>query len=106
MSRSNIWQTLNEINLKPHKFEMWLHNKDPAFKEKTNIIVDIYNNPPEDAVVLCVDEKTGIQAVERKYETQIPKPGKPGKYEYEYIRHGTQSLLTCFDINTGEVYAE
>ena len=52
--------------------------------------------------MVCVDEKTGMQALERKYETKLPLPGKPGKYEHEYIRHGTVSLLASFEIQTGE----
>lgn len=105
MSRSSIWRTLEQNELKPHRVRMWLHSPDPEFKNKVNEIVDLYLNPPQDAVVLCIDEKTGMQATERKYETQRPIPGRPGRYEYEYIRHGTQSLLASFDIRTGRVVA-
>ncbi len=106
MSRTSIHRTLDEIDLKPHKKQMWLHSKDPQFKEKTNAIVSLYLEPPEDTEILCVDEKSGIQAKERKYETKHALPGKPGKYEHEYIRHGTQALLASFNIKTGEVIAE
>jgi transposase len=106
MSRTSIFRTLDKIELKPHKRQMWLHSKDPKFKEKTNDIVSLYLSPPQDAVVLCVDEKTGIQANQRKNETKCAFPGKPARYEYEYIRHGTQSLLASFNIKTGEVLAE
>lgn len=105
MSRSTVARTLERNDLKPHKMRMWLHSPDPAFREKVNEIVSLYLAPPEDAVVLCVDEKTGMQATERKYLTQRPKPGRPGRYEYEYIRHGTQSLLASFDIIKGRVVA-
>jgi hypothetical protein len=54
---------------------------------------------------LCVDEKTSMQANERKHETQRPLPGRSGRYEFEYIRHGTQALLASFDIRTGYVLA-
>lgn len=106
MSRSSIVRTLNDNELKPHKMEMWLHSRDPQFKEKVNDIVSLYINPPEDAVILSIDEKTGMQATERKNETQRPIPGRPGRYEYEYIRHGTLSMLASFDIKTGEVYSD
>lgn len=106
MSRSSVVRTLIENELKPQKFQMWLHSPDPAFREKVNDIVSLYLNPPNDAVVLCIDEKTGMQATERKYATQRPKIGRPGRYEYEYIRHGTQSLLASFDIKTGYVMAD
>lgn len=105
MSRSSVVRTLKQNDLKPHKMRMWLHSPDPAFKEKVNRIVTLYLYPPEDAVVLCVDEKTGMQANERKYATQRPIPGRPGRYEFEYIRHGTQSLLAAFEIRTGKVLA-
>jgi transposase len=103
MGRSSVVRTLLQNELKPHKMRMWLHSPDPAFREKVNEIVDLYLNPPADAAVLCIDEKTGMQATERKHATQRPKPGRRGRYESEYIRHGTQSLLASFDIKTGYV---
>lgn len=105
MRRTSVWRTLEQNELKPHRVQMWLHSPDPEFKEKVNGIVDLYLNAPKDAVVLCIDEKTGMQATERKHETQRPIPGRAGRYEYEYIRHGTQSLLASFDISTGRVVA-
>jgi transposase len=105
MGRSTVARTLERNDLKPHKMRMWLHSPDPAFREKVNEIVSLYLAPPKDAVILCVDEKTGMQATERKYATKCPKPGRPGRYEYEYIRHGTQSLLASFDIIKGRVVA-
>lgn len=106
ISRSSVVRTLKEIHLKPHKTKMWLHSPDPDFKIKVNQIVDLYLAPwPDDVVVLCIDEKTGMQANERKYETRRPLPGRSGRYEFEYIRHGTQSLLASFDIRTGHVLA-
>lgn len=105
MSRTSVWRTLQAGRLKPHRTRMWLHSPDLHFKEKVNTIVGLYLHPPKDAVVLCVDEKTGMQATERKYPTQRPVPGRPGRYEYEYIRHGTQSLFAAFNIRTGHVTA-
>ncbi len=55
MSRTSIFRTLDKIEIKPHKTQMWLHSKDPRFKEKTNDIVSLYLDPPQDAVVLCID---------------------------------------------------
>lgn len=105
MSRSSVHRTLTEVKLKPHRINMWLHSTDPEFKEKVNDVVALYNEPPPEAVVLCVDEKTGMQATERKYETIGPQPGKSGKYEHSYIRHGTQSLFSAFNTQTGYVTA-
>ncbi|WP_324667952.1 IS630 family transposase [Geochorda subterranea] len=105
MSRSSIWRTLEQNALRPHRVRMWLHSPDPDFKPKVNRIVGLYRDPPDDAVILCIDEKTGMQALERKHETRRAIPGRPGRCEYEYIRHGTQSLLAAFDIRTGHVTA-
>ena len=105
MSRTSVFRTLSEVDLKPHKTKMWLKSMDPEFKEKVNDIVSLYNEPPQEAVVLCVDEKTGMQATERKYETRPPLPGKPGRYEHHYKRHGTQSLFAAFNTQTGKVTA-
>lgn len=106
ISESSVRRTLQMNDLKPHRFRMWLHSKDPEFTDKVNEIVDLYINIPDDEVVICVDEKTGMQATERIAETVLPKPGIAGKYECEYIRHDTQSLIAGFDIKTGNVIAQ
>jgi len=103
MSRSSIQRTLAQVELRPHKTQMWLHSKDPLFKEKVNDIVGLYLEPPSDAVVLSADEKTSIQALERPYRRQPAKPGRPGRYEFEYERHGTTSLIAAFNVKTGKV---
>jgi transposase len=106
ISESSVRRTLQMNDLKPHKVRMWLHSKDPEFTERVNEVVDLYINTPDDEVVICVDEKTGMQATQRIAETVLPKPGIAGKYESEYIRHGTQSLIAAFDIKTGNVIAQ
>jgi transposase len=103
MSRSSIHRTLTTGELHPHRIRMWLHSPDPRFKEKVNEVVQLYLAPPEGAVVLCVDEKTGIQALERRYETRQALPGRMGRREFEYVRHGTTSLIAAFNVQTGEV---
>lgn len=85
---------------------MWFHSRDPEFKGKINDVVSLYIDPPKDAVILSINEKTGMQATGRKNETQRSITGRPGRYEYEYIRHGTLSIFSSFDIKTGEVYSE
>lgn len=107
MSRSSVVRTLTAKGLRPHKTQMWLHSPDPQFKEKVNAIVDLYQTDwPDDVVVCSIDEKTGMQANERKYDTHMPRVGRAGRIEYEYIRHGTLSLLASFEITRGAVYAE
>ncbi len=106
MSRSSIHRTLQRNDLHPHRYEMWLHSKDPKFREKVNDIVSLYLDPPKDAAVICVDEKTGMQALEHKMDPQPVLPGKPGRYEHEYIRHGTTSLIAGYEITSGHVVAQ
>ena len=70
LSVSHLGSLLSRLDIKPHKMEMWLHSRDPLFREKVAEIVALYLNPPRDAVVVCIDEKTGMQAVERKYKDE------------------------------------
>ncbi len=102
ISRSTVQRTLARHALKPHKTQCWLHSKDPEFKEKTNAIVELYQNQQDDSVTICVDEKP-IQVIERKNETTPALPGQPGKKEYEYIRRGTRALIAGFNIHSGNV---
>lgn len=104
MSRSSIHRTLSEVDLRPHKIRMWLHSRDQLFKEKVNDVVGLYLQPPEDAVVLSLDEKTSIQALERPhYRGKPARPGQPGRQEFEYVRHGTTSLIAAFNVQSGQV---
>jgi transposase len=105
ISRSWLHVLLERADLRPHRRKMWLHSPDPMFREKVTEIVEMYLDPPEGVRVLCVDEKTGIQAVERKHPDRPAAPGRPLRREYEYIRHGTQSLLAAFEPRSGEVFA-
>ncbi|MDY0404704.1 IS630 family transposase [Virgibacillus sp. 179-BFC.A HS] len=106
MSRSSIQRTIKHNDLHPQNDEMWLYSKDPNFREKVNDIVSLYLHPPKNAVVICMDEKTGMQALERKVDPQPALPGRRGRFEHEYIRHGTQSLIAGFEITTGDVVAQ
>lgn len=103
LSSSEIGRTLRCKDFRPHRVQQWLHSPDPEFQPKVKRICGLYLAPPKDATVLCVDEKTSIQALEHKYPLTLPQPGKPGRQEFEYIRHGTRSLLAAFDIKTGRV---
>jgi transposase len=103
LSVSHLGNLLSRADIKPHKTQMWLHSTDPKFRERVAEIIDLYVNPPNDAVVVCVDEKTGMQAIERKYPERASQPGQLRRREFEYIRHGTQTLIAAFEITTGEV---
>lgn len=106
ISRSHVHRILMDGDIRPHRVKMWLHSNDPEFREKVNVICGLYEVAEQNSVVLCVDEKTGIQAVERKYPDNPPAPGRVRRREYEYIRHGTQALLAAFEVRTGRVVAE
>ena len=78
ISRGHLCRILERAELRPHKTRMWLHSKDPDFKEKVADIVELYLHPPEGATVICFDEKTGMQAIERKYPDKPATPAIPG----------------------------
>jgi transposase len=106
MSRTSVLRILNEAEIRPHRVRMWLHSPDPEFKEKVRRICRLYLHPPRDAVVLCIDEKTGIQALGRKHPLQHASPGRAGRLDCEYVRHGTRTLFTALNPHTGKAYAE
>lgn len=107
MSRATIWRVLDEADLKPHRSVYWLNSHDPDFDQKAQAICRLYIEAPrlyqQGRLVICCDEKTGMQILQRKYPTQPAQPGKPEKREFEYIRHGTRALITAFAVPTGEV---
>ena len=79
---------------------------DPLFVEKVVDVVGLYHNPPEKAVVLCVDEKSGIQALDRSQPVLPMMPGMPERRSHDYVRHGTTSLFAAFNIADGTVISE
>lgn len=101
IERSHLHTLLARADLRPHKHKMWLHSPDPLFREKVAEIVDLYLAPPEGSTVLCVDEKTGMQAIERKHPDRPARPGELARREFEYVRHGTQSLIAAFQVHDG-----
>jgi transposase len=107
MSRSSIWRILDEADLKPHRSVYWLNSHDPDFEAKAQNICSLYLNAlrffAQGRVVICTDEKTGMQILQRKYPTQPIAPGKPEKREHEYIRHGVRALIASFVVPTGHV---
>lgn len=106
ISWSTYQRTLADLDLRPHRIQGWVHSPDPQFREKVSEITALYLQPPPDAVVLSIDEKTGMQALERRFPDRPPAPGRPRRREFEYTRHGTQSLLCAFEVHRGRVVAE
>ena len=103
ISRSHLQRILQAGDLRPHRVRQWLHSPDPQFRQKVNEICALYRRAPKGAVVLSIDEKTGIQAIERKHADREPLPGRARRREFEYIRHGTQALIAALDVHSGRV---
>jgi transposase len=95
-----IWQA---FGLQPHRQETWKLSKDPQFIEKVRDVVGLYLNPPERAVVLCVDEKSQIQALDRTAPILPMLPGVPERATHDYKRSGTSSLYAALNLTTGKV---
>jgi len=103
--RSSVHRILEQVDLKPHRIDGWVHSPDPEFRAKATEICELYLHPPEGSVVVRVDEKTGMQAIEQKYPEKPAAPGRAGRREFEYVRHGTPSWIAAFAIHDGEVLA-
>jgi len=95
-----IWKA---FGLQPHRQDAWKLSKDPQFIEKVRDVVGVYLNPPERAVVLCVDEKSQIQALDRTAPILPMLPGTPQRATHDYKRSGTSSLYAALDLSTGKV---
>jgi transposase len=107
ISPSQVGRILADLDLKPHKVTGWLTRRDtPEFWERAKAICELYRNPPADAVVLSIDEKTAIAARSRKHPGRATVPGRPARQEFEYVRHGTASLVAALDVTSGEVLTE
>jgi transposase len=100
---SRIWRA---FGLQPHRVDTFKLSKDPLFIEKVRDIVGLYLNPPERALVLCVDEKSQIQALDRTQPLLPLRPGQPERRSHDYKRHGTTSLFAALDVKTGHVIGE
>lgn len=107
ISQSKVFQILKEADLKPHKVAHWCgKSPDPEFEEKMINIVGLYMNPPENALVLCVDEKTQIQALDRTQPELPLRIGNPKRLTATYKRNGTVSLTAALAVHAGEVTAK
>ncbi|MBK7395777.1 MAG: IS630 family transposase [Myxococcales bacterium] len=104
VSLTEIRRSLAAASIKPHKMRLWLHSPDPDFRPKVRRICALYLQPPAGATVVCVDEKTGMQALQRKHPTRWPSRGRAGRREFEYIRRGTRTLIAAFNPHDGQVF--
>jgi len=97
---SRIWRA---FALQPHRSETFKLSSDPQFIDKVRDIVGLYLNPPERAIVLCVDEKSQVQALDRTQPLLPLEPGRPERHTHDYARHGTTSLFAALNVATGKI---
>jgi len=100
---NRVWQ---QAGLKPHLYKHFKVSNDPHFESKLKDVVGLYMNPPEKAVVFCVDEKSSIQALDRSQPGLPIKKGRCGTMTHDYKRHGTSTLFAALNVATGEVIGE
>jgi transposase len=103
LSRSTIGRIWREFRLKPHLADTFKLSADPLFIEKVRDVVGLYLDPPERALVLCVDEKSGIQALDRSAPVLPMMPGMPERRTHDYVRSGTTTLFAALDVTSGQV---
>jgi transposase/transposase-like protein len=103
LSRSTVSRIWRAFALQPHRSETFKLSKDPLFIDKVRDIVGLYMNPPDRALVLCVDEKSQIQALDRTQPLLPMRPGQAERRSHDYKRHGTTSLFAALDVQTGTV---
>ncbi|WP_217712086.1 IS630 family transposase [Kitasatospora sp. NA04385] len=106
LSKSTIGRIWRKFDLKPHLQDSFKLSTDPQFVDKVVDVVGLYHNPPERAVVLCVDEKSQIQALDRSQPVLPMMPGMPERRTHDYLRHGITSLFAAFNIADGTVISE
>ena len=106
LSKSTVGRIWRKFDLKPHLQDSFKLSTDPFFVEKVVDVVALYHNPPEKAVVLCVDEKSQIQALDRSRPVLPMMPGMPERRTHDYLRHGITSLFAAFNIADGTVISE
>jgi transposase len=106
MSQSAISRIWRAFGLQPHRSETFKLSSDPLFIEKVRDIVGLYLNPPDKALLLCVDEKSQIQALDRTQPLLPMRPGQIERRTHDYVRHGTTSLFAALIVKTGQVLAQ
>ena len=106
LSPSTVGRIWRKFDLKPHLSDGFKLSTDPQFVDKVVDVVGLYHNPPDKAVVLCVDEKSGMQALDRSQPVLPLMPGMPERRTHDYTRHGVTSLFAAFNIADGTVISE
>ena len=103
LTQNAIWRIWRAFGLQPHRSETFKLSTDPFFVEKVRDIVGLYLNPPDRAVVVCVDEKSQVQALDRTQPLLPMRPGMAERRTHDYLRHGTTSLFAALEVATGKI---
>ncbi len=106
LSQSSVSRIWRAFGLKPHVVETWKLSTDPEFIGKVRDVVGLYMSPPEHALVLCVDEKSQIQALDRTAPILPVLPTTPTRMTHDYVRNGTTGLFAAYDLASGSVIAQ
>lgn len=106
VSRATVSRIWRAFGLQPHRTETFKLSADPFFVEKVRDIVGLYLNPPQHAMVLCVDEKSQVQALDRTRPVLPLRPGLPERQTHDYTRHGTTSLFAALEVATGKIIGQ
>jgi transposase len=106
MSQSAVSRIWRAFGLKPHIVQTWKLSTDPQFIDKVRDVAGLYMSPPENALVLCADEKSQIQALDRTAPCLPMLPATPARMTHDYVRNGTTSLFAAFDLASGSVIAQ
>lgn len=106
VSPASVQRIWSELGIKPHRVDTFKLSNDPKFSDKVVDVVGLYLNPPEHAAVLCMDEKSQIQALDRTQASLPMVPGRAGTMTHDYKRHGTTTLFAALDVLTGKVIGQ
>src|SRR3954454_3222620 len=106
LSKSTVGRIWRDFGLKPHRADTFKLSSDPLFVEKVVDVVGLYHNPPERAVVLCVDEKSQVQALDWSHLVLPMMPGMPERRTHDYVRNGITSMFAAFNIADGTCITE
>jgi transposase len=106
LSQSTVTRIWRAFGLQPHRTETFKLSPDPLFIDKVRDIVGLYMDPPDRALVLCVDEKSQIQALDRTQPLLPMRPGQVERRTHDYVRHGTTSLFAALNVKTGEIIGQ
>jgi len=104
VSARTVSRILHDAALQPHRQKMWLTSHDDEFREKRDDVLRLYYEAPRDHHVICLDEKTGMQALERRHPDIAMRSGQPVRREFEYIRHGTLCLMGGYNVRERKLF--